>query len=220
MFQANLHRLKRIVRRVSGRGSYETLTVEQRRALWPPAKALGDRHLQNCRMLADREVMLEHMPKRATCAEVGILHCEYSQKIADVTAPKKLHLIDINADFVRGARKTFAEKIDNGQVEVHLGNSPEVIRSMPDYYFDWLYIDGDHSYEGTRTDLEAALPKLKAEGLLALNDYIYFESSGLSKYGVVEAVNEFCIEQDMEFVYFALQGRMYNDVVLRRISVR
>jgi spermidine synthase len=217
MLQRYIRRTKKLIRKLSGLSCLEDLTVEQRRAMWPPAIPLEGKHLRNCRLIENRDMMLEHMPKHATCAEVGIWRCDYSEKILNSTKPAKLHLIDIDPASIEWANERFGQEIDSGTVAVHLGNSPEVITSMPNDYFDWVYIDGDHSYEGAKRDLEATLPKLKPDGMVALNDYVYFEPSGFSKYGVIEAVNEFCIDHDFEFAYFALHGRMYNDVVLRRM---
>jgi SAM-dependent methyltransferase len=206
--------LSRLIR---GRPVIEDLTMEERRAMWPPARPLTDRHLRHCRLLENREKMLEFMPKDAVCAEVGVDLGDFSQLILTATAPRKLHLIDIDPRAIERARARFGAEIAAGRVELHCGDSAALLGAMPENYFDWLYIDGDHTYPAVAKDLAAARATLKPDGLIALNDYTFFGPSDFYKYGVVEAVNEFCLAHDYEMIYFALQGRMYNDVVLRRL---
>lgn len=213
-------KVRSFIRKITGCPSLEDYTPEKRRSMWPGAKALQADHIRNCRLIENRYKMLEQMPKNGTCAEIGIMHCNFSEKILQITQPAKLHLVDIDPDAIAIAREKFAKEIARGQVEVHLGDSAEIIQSLPNNSLDWIYIDGDHSYRGAKRDLETAREKVKADGLIALNDYIFFSPSDFSKYGVVEAVNEFCLTYGYEFILLALQERMYNDVVLRKIEVQ
>src|SRR5688572_2773832 len=72
--------------------------------------------------------------------------------------------------------------------------SSSILNSFPRNYFDWVYIDGDHSLQGVTRDLEATYNTLKWDGLILLNDYLYFSIVEFIKYGVIEATNDFCIK--------------------------
>ena len=59
-----------------------------------------------------------------------------------------------------------------------------------DEMLDWIYIDGDHSFEGCYTDLKYALEVVKPSGLIIGDDYIW-PGAKWGKNGVTEAVNKF-----------------------------
>ncbi len=183
--------------------------------LQPP---LHKKHIRNCRLIEDRYELLKLLPKNAICAEVGIMYCDFSQKILDITKATKLHLFDFEENPVKIANDRFAALIKKGTVQVHLGDSSTCLLTFPENYFDWVYIDGDHRYNGVMKDLEAARTRVKPQGHIVMNDYQYFSIVEFMKYGVIEAVNEFCIKYDYEILYLALQGRMFCDVVLKKIG--
>lgn len=73
-------------------------------------------------------------------------------------------------------------------VRIHRRTSLEAASAFEDGYFDWIYLDADHSYEAIRDDLEAWLPKVKAKGFIAGDDYAV--EGGWWGDGVLRAVDE------------------------------
>lgn len=68
--------------------------------------------------------------------------------------------------------------------------SDEAVNQFPNNYFDFIYIDANHSYEGCKNDLELWWPKLKSNGLMAGDDFTNLTTKTTS-YGVEKAVTEF-----------------------------
>lgn len=59
-------------------------------------------------------------------------------------------------------------------------------------YFDWIYIDADHSYEAVLHDIKSWFPKLKKGGVISGHDYDPdTNDENFLKYGVAKAVKEF-----------------------------
>jgi predicted O-methyltransferase YrrM len=50
--------------------------------------------------------------------------------------------------------------------------SPHGLLGLRENYFGFIFIDGDHSYEGCSADITAALPLLAPGGVLAVHDYL------------------------------------------------
>jgi predicted O-methyltransferase YrrM len=69
-----------------------------------------------------------------------------------------------------------ADAIDNmskyeGRGRLIEGISWEVANQFDDGSVDFVFIDGDHSYEGCRKDIDAWLPKIRAGGFISGHDY-------------------------------------------------
>jgi protein-L-isoaspartate O-methyltransferase len=185
------------------------------------APMLQDGHIKNCRFLESRLKMLEYLPKNSVVAEVGTQYGYFAEQIMAIAKPKKLHLLDYSFDLFKAEiskkqKSLVQEGIENGTVELHEGDSSTNLRSFPDEYFDWIYIDADHAYQGVCKDIQQGYTKVKAEGMMVFNDYTNWSVCEVMPYGVAKAVNEFCIANNWEMVFFAFHCLGYHDVAIRK----
>lgn len=104
-------------------------------------------------------------------------------------AERRLYCVDTwqNDAMSEGSRDTFAEFRRNvrdfdDMITVLRGRSVDVARDFRGS-LGMVFIDGDHSYEGVRADIEAWLPKLRKGGVAAFHDIGWAE-------GVQRAVEE------------------------------
>ncbi|MGY6562604.1 MAG: class I SAM-dependent methyltransferase [Luteibaculaceae bacterium] len=188
-----------------------------------PKVELSEMHLRNAKLIATREELLDLLPKNAVVAELGVDEGGFSQKIVEIARPKKLHLVDFwgskryNLEKQKKVYSKFALALEQGIVEINLGYSTQVVSQFPDGYFDWVYIDTDHTYKTTYEELNAYMPKLKPNGILCGHDYVDGILESATKYGVIEAVHQFCVEQNFEILYLTTELSVRPSFAIRRI---
>ncbi len=66
---------------------------------------------------------------------------------------------------------TFERLREHNNIIIIAGTSPHVLEMLCDNFFDIVFIDGDHSYEGVKSDYWGAFPKCRSDGLIILHDY-------------------------------------------------
>ena len=82
-------------------------------------------------------------------------------------------------------------------VHVHRMSSNDWFAEQKDNYFDWVYLDGDHSYEGVLRDLQSSHRVVKNGGVILGDDYAWpFQKHG--KPGVTAAVDQFIKETGLK----------------------
>jgi SAM-dependent methyltransferase len=167
-----------------------------------------------------REELMQLVPKGGEGLEIGVAQGEFSRVLLDTIAPKKLHLVDpwehqTRDDYATDTNNVdedsqearyqdviakYAKEIAEGRVFVHRRYSQDAAAAFHDGQFDWIYIDGLHSYEGVQSDLAHYKSKLKPGGILMGHDYTNHDRAKEMKFGVVEAVNGFVANEGFSFL--------------------
>jgi hypothetical protein len=188
-----------------------------------PKIDLKQKHIANLKTVLTRKDLLTLLPKNAIVAELGVNRGEFSEKILNTCEPTKLHLIDIwgDARYNQQIRKEVENKFDSlikkGKVEINLGLSTDVVNQFPEKYFDWIYIDTDHSYQTTYAELEKYQSKIKEGGIMAGHDFILGNFEGMVLYGVKEAVYQFCDKYNWEIIYLSMENTIPPSFAIRKI---
>jgi hypothetical protein len=188
-----------------------------------PRHAIQPETLKNARLLVNREALLKVSPKQGVMAELGVDEGSFSEMILNTCNPRELHLVDFwgseryNQNKRRGVEEKFKTQINSGKVKIDIGLSLDVAEKFEDNYFDWIYIDTDHSYRMTIKELETWSPKMKEKGIIAGHDFVVGYWDGMIRYGVIEAVYEFCSKHNWEILYLTMDYDSHSSFALRKI---
>jgi len=184
------------------------------------------RHVQGCRVFPDRKSLIESFPKRGVVAEVGVASGEFSSVILEMSQPKRLFLIDAwsmvgHPNYGEGGyqqvRERFENELETEKIRILRGYSHEALAELEDRSLDWIYIDAAHDYRSVKNDLNIAFHKVKHGGIIAGHDYHRWGRFG-KRLGVLEAVNEFCVQKDLSFVGLSLENNLNWSYALQVIQ--
>ncbi|XSG81783.1 MAG: class I SAM-dependent methyltransferase [Methyloligella sp. ZOD6] len=160
-------------------------------------------------MCASRFDLVEHFPRGGRVAEIGTHEGVFARHILKTNAPQELHLVDADMSFLVG------DVADDPAVTLHCGLSHQILQSFQEDYFDWIYIDADHSFAGVSRDADLASTKIRPGGYLVFNDFAHADQD-LGQYGVHRAVVDFSIQNEWPFVWWAYEPSGLYDVALQR----
>ena len=187
-----------------------------------------------------REQLLELIPTGSTCAELGVGKGQFSKIILDTVKPKLHYCVDLwgpIAISVQGTYYTDQESWDERYREIQeefKNYNVKFVRDMtynlPNYIdnetLDWVYVDGDHTYDGCMKDLQAVNKLVKSEGMILGHDYRPAWRKR-PDWGVVESVNEF-VEENKYFLtvvtqetfpsYLITKTEEQNELILQKVK--
>jgi hypothetical protein len=168
------------------------------------------------------------LPKGSIGCEIGVLAGEFAQVLYDSVKPKYFLLIDpwdlltikTSSGDHNGMNITAYNNVelysrvvnqfkDTPSVKIVKEYSQNILPTLSDASLDWIYIDGDHSYEGVRRDLFLCESKIKPGGIICGHDYELNSKKCSINWpcvSVKQAVEEFCSTRGWKVIAKGMDG--------------
>jgi hypothetical protein len=169
------------------------------------------------KLIENRNILLDLLPKGMKIAELGIFKAEFSKIILEKLSPSELFLVDLfpkemysgdmngNNIVLANLDDMYPEIVSQfssyKNIKIIKSYSSDFLNSLDDGYLDAVYIDADHSYEGVKLDLNLSLKKIKKGGIIMGHDYTPNMFPG-----VVRAVDEFCKKYNLKIDVLTKDG--------------
>ena len=192
---------------------------------------IPDHLLHNTDVYANRHILLnsiKHLiPVHAVVAEIGVAYGGFTQVILDTLKPGEFDAFDTfdlhEQPIVFGSdpklvlgNQTHWEYYRGRFPDIPTwnGKSWEQLALVAPNIYDFVYVDGDHSYDGVKADIEQLKRAVKPGGVIMFDDYTNFDTIAWEKFGVMAAVNEY-IAEGHEVLGISLQDEGFHNIAVR-----
>jgi SAM-dependent methyltransferase len=200
---------------------------------------IPDRLLHNTDVCTNRYILLRlikaQLSEHPVVAEVGVAYGGFTQVILDALVPAEFHAFDTfnlhEQDCVFGAhpstvlgdqthwqyyRKRFCNNTDypNTSIFTWEGFSQEQLKLVKCDTFDFVYVDGGHSYDDVKGDIEQIKRVVKPGGVVMFDDYCTYDIIARQDFGVLQAVNEY-IAEGHEVLGISLHPEGFHNIAVR-----
>ncbi|MGG6897556.1 class I SAM-dependent methyltransferase [Rhizobium sp. BR 315] len=187
-----------------------------------PHTQLSLQHTENARLLPDRGELLCRLPQGGVGAEIGAAFGDFTGEILEKNAPRELYLIDAwdtprYQDGLQQIRMKYRGALENDRLRIVQGYSTVRLAEFPNSFFDWVYIDTNHSFETTWEELVISNSKVRPQGRIAGHDFCSGNVVDAVPYGVVEACTKFCKDFHWQFEYLTMESHGHFSFSLKRL---
>lgn len=168
----------------------------------------------NLNSFSSRESLIENLRPKGKGIEIGVYKGNFANHILNNCENLELYLLDcwqkqdehVYVDILNSNNEEMVncllETINKNskyfnRIKIIKDFSKNAVNFFDDNFFDFIYIDANHSYESSKEDIIKWFPKLKKNGLFAGHDYLN-GINGNGVFGVKQAVDEFVYENNLK----------------------